>query len=252
MQFPKQILDWMKVYSRNPVSNLHEKFDFSHIAVAGHSHGGSLAAYAYANGGFLPGPPAQISGCSCFWRNQTVPWRVGLWVQGGAVGWHVNLLWARKPFTLGPSGRGGGPKGTLLKVGRFGIFESAVKVRSAAVVGEGGGWSNETVYKSGRWKVGGGQRGWPWKIMAILPPQLRIAFSFSYFSAQLKGNDLFLRETFLDSIQRSSSRLIWMFRTSHALLLHILFLGCLMRRKRQPYHTIPYHAMPPSGGTTCR
>ncbi len=42
----------MKVYSRSPVSNLRGKFDFSHIAAAGHSHGGSLAAYAYANGWF--------------------------------------------------------------------------------------------------------------------------------------------------------------------------------------------------------
>lgn len=50
MQFPSQIMDWMKVTARNPVSNLYQKFDFSRIAVAGHSHGGSLAAYAYANG----------------------------------------------------------------------------------------------------------------------------------------------------------------------------------------------------------
>eukprot|EP00884_Botryococcus_braunii_P017290 jgi/Botrbrau1/4244/Bobra.0044s0039.1 len=70
MQFPKQILDWMKVFSRSPVSNMHGRFDFSHIAVAGHSHGGSLAAYAYANDVLGPTFAAYLIDpvdCSCLW-----------------------------------------------------------------------------------------------------------------------------------------------------------------------------------------
>jgi acetyl esterase/lipase len=50
-QFARQIIDWMKVLAYdNPSSNFYGKFDFSHIAMVGHSHGGKLAASIYARG----------------------------------------------------------------------------------------------------------------------------------------------------------------------------------------------------------
>jgi acetyl esterase/lipase len=56
-QFAKQILDWMKVLAtENPSSNFYKKLDFNHIALAGHSHGGKLAAYIHAEGETIPQP----------------------------------------------------------------------------------------------------------------------------------------------------------------------------------------------------
>eukprot|EP00884_Botryococcus_braunii_P022545 jgi/Botrbrau1/8975/Bobra.0148s0082.1 len=50
-QFAKQVIDWLKILARDePSSELYQKFDFDNIAVAGHSHGGKLAASIYAKG----------------------------------------------------------------------------------------------------------------------------------------------------------------------------------------------------------
>lgn len=47
LQFPIQVLNWLKFVSQNPASQFYNKFDFTRIAVTGHSRGGKISAYVY-------------------------------------------------------------------------------------------------------------------------------------------------------------------------------------------------------------
>eukprot|EP00884_Botryococcus_braunii_P006449 jgi/Botrbrau1/15805/Bobra.4_1s0155.1 len=69
LQFPIQVLNWLKFVSQNPASKFYNKFDFSRIATTGHSRGGKLSAYVYGKS-LLPNIFTYIGidpvDCACF------------------------------------------------------------------------------------------------------------------------------------------------------------------------------------------
>eukprot|EP00884_Botryococcus_braunii_P009568 jgi/Botrbrau1/18612/Bobra.0367s0052.2 len=69
LQFPIQILEWLKFVSQNPASKFYNKFDFSRIAATGHSHGGKTAGLVYGLG-LIPNVFTYIGidpvDCPCF------------------------------------------------------------------------------------------------------------------------------------------------------------------------------------------
>jgi hypothetical protein len=50
LQFPIQVYNWLKFVSTNPASKFYNKFDFTRLAVTGHSRGGKISAFVYGKG----------------------------------------------------------------------------------------------------------------------------------------------------------------------------------------------------------